>query len=261
MNICLSEIKRCQQTSPRPNFIVLLGNRYGWMPPPAQIPQDEFEQILSVVSEGEKSQLINWYTLDKNARIPGKNGIDQHEYRLKPRKKGFYKEYKDWQPVETNLHNILAKAVDNLNFPEDRKLTYQASATHQEIQAGALGQKDAPEHVFCFFRDIPDFPKTFSKPGYDEMLSARVKLEYPLGLKVSCENLVQGVLDLPAHTPAKGLHEHLKHEQSRVFEQTDEESVLKFSIRCWWILSGGTSSTWMKRPGLWIKKHPRLYKN
>ncbi len=65
MNICLSEIKRCQQTSPRPNFIVLLGNRYGWMPPPAQIPQDEFEQILSVVSEGEKSQLINWYTLDK----------------------------------------------------------------------------------------------------------------------------------------------------------------------------------------------------
>ena len=45
MNICLSEVQRCQDTSPRPNFIVLLGDRYGWMPPPAQIPQQEYEQI------------------------------------------------------------------------------------------------------------------------------------------------------------------------------------------------------------------------
>ena len=38
MNICLGEISRCQQTTPRPNFIVLLGDRYGWCPPPSQIP-------------------------------------------------------------------------------------------------------------------------------------------------------------------------------------------------------------------------------
>jgi len=38
MNICLGEIERCQKTSPRPNFIVLLGNRYGWRPLPRQIP-------------------------------------------------------------------------------------------------------------------------------------------------------------------------------------------------------------------------------
>ena len=37
MNICLSEVARCQETSPRPNFIVLLGDRYGWMPPPSKI--------------------------------------------------------------------------------------------------------------------------------------------------------------------------------------------------------------------------------
>ena len=28
MNICLGEIERCQKVSPRPNFIVLLGNQY-----------------------------------------------------------------------------------------------------------------------------------------------------------------------------------------------------------------------------------------
>ena len=37
MNICLGEIARCQQVTPRPNFIVLLGDRYGWLPLPSQI--------------------------------------------------------------------------------------------------------------------------------------------------------------------------------------------------------------------------------
>ena len=37
MPICLGELERCQKISPRPNFIVLLGNRYGWVPLPANI--------------------------------------------------------------------------------------------------------------------------------------------------------------------------------------------------------------------------------
>jgi hypothetical protein len=48
MKICLGEIERCQQTSPRPNFIALLGDRYGFQPLPSQIPDDEFEQIEAV---------------------------------------------------------------------------------------------------------------------------------------------------------------------------------------------------------------------
>jgi hypothetical protein len=34
MRICLEEIARCQRVTPRPNFIVLLGDRYGWRPLP-----------------------------------------------------------------------------------------------------------------------------------------------------------------------------------------------------------------------------------
>src|SRR4030042_1525486 len=34
MKICLGEIERCRKISPRPNFVVLLGDRYGWRPPP-----------------------------------------------------------------------------------------------------------------------------------------------------------------------------------------------------------------------------------
>ena len=43
MKICLGEIERCQKTSPRPNFIVLLGDCYGWRPVPFEILADEFE--------------------------------------------------------------------------------------------------------------------------------------------------------------------------------------------------------------------------
>ena len=39
MDICLGEIARCQRLSPKPNFIILLGDRYGWQPVPAKIPK------------------------------------------------------------------------------------------------------------------------------------------------------------------------------------------------------------------------------
>jgi hypothetical protein len=221
MSICLGEVDRCQKVSPRPNFIVLLGNRYGWMPPPAQIPDAEFQGILTRISVEEKAFLEEWYKLDTNAIPP--------EWRLKPREKGGdYEKYADWQPVEAELQRILSDAVGGLPLDILHKLVYQASATHQEILTGALEQEDAPEHVFCFFRDIPELPKTFSKSGYDEMLAARLILEYPQGLKPSCQVLVQSVQALPPQTSAKALHTYLKEEQSKVPERSDEEGVLGF---------------------------------
>src|SRR5665213_476393 len=43
MEICLTEIARCQNTGIKPNFIVLLGERYGWRPLPGRIKAAEFE--------------------------------------------------------------------------------------------------------------------------------------------------------------------------------------------------------------------------
>src|SRR5690348_8718588 len=37
MEICLAEIARCQKTGIKPNFIVLLGDRYGQIPLPTRI--------------------------------------------------------------------------------------------------------------------------------------------------------------------------------------------------------------------------------
>ncbi len=152
MNICLDEIERCQRVTPRPNFIVLLGDRYGWRPPPPQIPADEFEQILERVTAREDQELLEeWYWRDDNAIAP--------EYCLQPRKRGgAYEEYDEWAPIEARLHSTLLAAVEELPLESDTQLKYVASATEQEIAHGALAVPDARDHVFCFFRTIKGLP-------------------------------------------------------------------------------------------------------
>src|ERR1035437_2680932 len=185
MNICLGEIERCQNVSPRPNFIVLLGDRYGWCPPPSQIPEEEFEQVLGVIAKKEDQALLKeWYFLDKNA-VPG-------ERRLKPRERGSeYENSEAWQPVESHLHAILAEAAGKLKFTPEQLLPYVASATEQEVQAGALRVKEAPEHVFCFFRSIDGLPQQFNASKFTALVQARLEQEYPDGLSKSGQKLVK----------------------------------------------------------------------
>ena len=149
MKICLGEIERCQRASPRPNFIVLLGDRYGWRPLPEEIPADEFEAILAYTLPEEIQLLRSWYQLDENAVPP--------VYCLRPRT-GEYSEYSAWEKVEKRVRQVFQKAVEELGFPTDRKLKFTASATEQEVYRGALQVSDAREHVFCFFRRIDGLP-------------------------------------------------------------------------------------------------------
>lgn len=176
MNICLGEVKRCQQISPRPNFIVLLGDRYGWMPPPPQIPAEEFDKILQVVDhDGDKQLLREWYSLDKNA-VPA-------EYRLKARLRGKpYEKYEAWQPVEARLQSILGEAASRFSLLPNLLLPYTASATHQEIAAGALDVDKAGEHVYCFFREIEGIPAKFNAPAFLQEIDKRLREEYPGGI-------------------------------------------------------------------------------
>ena len=81
MEICLSELKRCQKVTPRPNFLVLLGERYGWVPIPTNIPQSEMQRMEKQFTEDENAFIIfdendkaknesegtGWYRLDTNA--------------------------------------------------------------------------------------------------------------------------------------------------------------------------------------------------
>src|SRR4051812_49128996 len=158
LNIRLAEVERCRLTSPRPNFIVLLGDRYGWRPPPPQIPVDEFERLATGVTDAEDRKLLEgWYLRDDNA-VPA-------ERRLRSRE-GEFEDREAWAPVEARLCSILETAARSA-YLEDSK--YGASATEQEIVNGALTVPDASEHVFCFLRTIADLPADASAGSFRDL--------------------------------------------------------------------------------------------
>ena len=85
MRICLEELTRSQQVSPQPNFLILLGNRYGWRPLPEAISSTEYgllaaaatalaadkqARIAGVHGKTAKQVLDDWYRLDENALVP-----------------------------------------------------------------------------------------------------------------------------------------------------------------------------------------------
>lgn len=159
MAICLEELRRCQQVSPRPNFVLLLGDRYGWRPLPYRIPAREFETLLEAVPPGERSRLVwsgtrdgpgrGWYRRDDNA-IPA-------QYVLLPRI-GSYEDYAAWSVVEHDLRAIFLRAFATGGLPDALRWKYDASATEQEIWAGALAGEASSDHVFGFFRSIQGLP-------------------------------------------------------------------------------------------------------
>ena len=51
MRICFDELRRAQEISPRPNFLILLGNRYGWRPLPEEISVAEFQALERAVAQ------------------------------------------------------------------------------------------------------------------------------------------------------------------------------------------------------------------
>lgn len=141
VELCERELIRCQQVSPRPNFLILAGDRYGWCPPPRKISSADWELLTNAVSTDEKSELLHSYLLDENA-IP-------NEY--------VYVRENEAQP--TLFAEILRRAAQKA-FPDDelRRLSFEASVTHQEIWAGAIAPSSARDHVFLFRRRFFDIP-------------------------------------------------------------------------------------------------------
>ena len=144
MEICLREIERCQQTGIKPNFIVLLGERYGWHPLPARIEAEEFEQVRDRVADANKQLIGDWYERDDNAVPP--------EFLLKPRT-GEFADKDRWGEVEQKLHRIIGEAARAAGLAPDLLIKYDASATHQEILKGLGQNEEDRKHVFAFFRE------------------------------------------------------------------------------------------------------------
>jgi hypothetical protein len=178
MRICSDELRRAQEISPRPNFLILLGNRYGWRPLPEEISVEEFRTLEHAAAQmsgsADKSAvavLREWYREDTNAVPP--------VYLLQSRYQrwGDHLDYTHdavWNQVQAALWTTINRAMPpellqrrfDVVAPDGSPpaiVRFQASATEQEIWQGGLRVSDAREHVLAFFRDIENLT-TFSDP-------------------------------------------------------------------------------------------------
>ena len=133
LELCINEV-HASKLQPHPNFLIMAGDRYGWVPCPYAIEQGEYNTILSQVTSKEDQALLDkWYQLDNN-QIPA-------SYILKERA-GQYADYNTWAKDEEQLREILQIAVELTNLDATSKEKYFDSATEQEVFNGIIKYKD-----------------------------------------------------------------------------------------------------------------------
>ena len=161
LELCLSEVKACK-THMYPNFLIMAGDRYGWVPLPYAIEKEEFETIYDKAKE--KKLLDDWYKLDKN-QLPSSYILQKRE--------GQYKDYDSWVAVENKLRDALQAAIELANLPEEQSRKYFLSATEAEVEEGIIPYhkptefqastllkenpdlvKVDPKHIFGFLREV-----------------------------------------------------------------------------------------------------------
>lgn len=217
MAICLREIQRCKASGLRPNFIALLGDRYGWQPLPVTIPAAEFDALKQYMPVGGAAeQAGQWYRLDENAVPP--------EYCLQPRTDEFL-DPDVWNPVEQELRKILGTAGRAAGLSEKALLKYEASATHQEILAGLGDSEKDRQHVFCFARR----PNADTDPRLAELKSHLHVREFGAGdMRELCELIltqltkvieaeVKRFQDQPAVDLEIDAHDRFAEDSTRIF--------------------------------------------
>ena len=201
LELCLNEVRACK-TNIHPNFLIMIGDRYGWVPLPYVIEQKEFNTLKTLLTHGEKETLKEWYKLDLNQL--------QASYILKERTKE-YIDYDTWGKVEKKLRTILQKTVTKSSLTEVQKKKYFLSATDAEVQEGVIPydrptdfqnklieeRKDDAlasvdhKHIFGFFRDVDKTTQVENKFIEDDYNKAQVFKK-----KVEAELEEENILDV-----------------------------------------------------------------
>lgn len=188
MGICFEELRRAQETSPEPNFLILLGNKYGWRPLPETITETEFKHLRShAISQTELDSLKDWYRRDGNARPDVQyvlrarpDSPDGQDYTNPEGSDGKRRDTQAWLDVQDTLWQIVNRAYPGNNLVDrfeggTKQLPsiarFQSSATEQEIWHGALQIENARDHVVAWFREIDrtdsDPPSSKLRPYID----------------------------------------------------------------------------------------------
>ena len=69
MHICLQELERCKKVSPRPNFLILQGQRYGWCPLPELIEEQHWNPLLQLAVKRGVDQLLKKWSIHEDSKF------------------------------------------------------------------------------------------------------------------------------------------------------------------------------------------------
>ncbi|XP_072174208.1 NACHT domain- and WD repeat-containing protein 1-like [Diadema setosum] len=147
--ICLREIQKCQRISMGPNFLFLLGQRYGYCPLPATIRASTYGLLEEHVTDASDTALLSsWYLRDDNSVPP--------VFVLQPISEDARER---WSDISEQLGAILRRAATEAEqagkiTPIERH-SFFTSVTELEIRE-ALESGHPSQHCMGVTRSITD---------------------------------------------------------------------------------------------------------
>ncbi|GFG36815.1 hypothetical protein Cfor_08648 [Coptotermes formosanus] len=162
--LCMREIANCQRLSMGPNFVVFLGQKYGYRPIPTYILSSELQMLRDdLANSGADPGLLDlWYRKDSNAvppvsvlqpissilvnfnnkRIPK---LQQHDQAV-------------WWDTLGKMQKLLRKAALSLansgKIDKDTMHNYFMSVTEREVINGILTVQNTKNHCLAYVRCI-----------------------------------------------------------------------------------------------------------
>ncbi|XP_065202628.1 NACHT and WD repeat domain-containing protein 2 isoform X2 [Planococcus citri] len=162
--LCMKEIENCQRLSMGPNFVVFLGQKYGYRPIPTYIISSELQMLRDNLAENGIDVILldTWYRKDTNAvppvsvlqpissilvnfnnkRVPK---LQQHDQAV-------------WWDTLAKMQKLLRKAALNLanigSIDKDIMHNYFMSVTEREVINGILNVKNTKNHCLAYVRYI-----------------------------------------------------------------------------------------------------------
>ncbi|XP_023244232.1 NACHT and WD repeat domain-containing protein 2-like [Centruroides sculpturatus] len=163
-DLCMREIQNCQRLSMGPNFVVFLGQKYGYRPIPTIIDGSEFRQIVDAltVMGYDNTLLSTWYQEDTNA-IPSvfvlqpiSSILPNFNNKRMPQLQA--QDQSTWWTTLENLQKFLRIAAQALyetkKMDKDAMHNYMMSVTEREVINGILNVKDTKNHCLAYVRHI-----------------------------------------------------------------------------------------------------------
>ena len=161
VEICLREVARCRQVTRRPNFLLLLGDRYGARLLPSAIDGDSFLRLRARLSAGAARLVDRWYLEDQNSLPP--------VFVLQPRR-GPYEANDVWEKEERRVRTALMRAAAEPPAEEAVLRLLRTSVTEQESAHGIPEDAILPGAAFVFCRKIAGIPAGAAAGPYRDLV-------------------------------------------------------------------------------------------